>query len=169
MSGVQSGMTTDLKNLTARSEQLVRKPAREVFAAFVEPSMLVQFWLAAAGGPLERGRKVHWEFMVKGAADDVEVLALEPDRRIHVRWSDGTETEWTFTARGANETVVLVEQSGFTGTPAEIAATAVEASQGYAIVLCGLKVFLEGERGVRLVADKAELIERAMADGARTS
>jgi uncharacterized protein YndB with AHSA1/START domain len=156
------------KKLTASSEQLVRKPAREVFAAFVEPWLLVQFWLATASGPLEPGRKVHWEFMVKGAADDVEVLALESDRRIRVRWSDGTETEWTFTARGDDETVVRVEQSGFTGELHEIVATALEATQGYTIVLCDLKVLLEGERSVRLVADKAELIEQAMADGGRT-
>jgi uncharacterized protein YndB with AHSA1/START domain len=162
-------MTTDFKHLTARSEQLVRKSVREVFDAFVQPSLLVQFWLAAASGPLELGRKVHWEFKVKGAADDVEVLALERDRRIRVRWSDGTETEWVFMALGADETIVRIEQSGFTGTPREIAATALEATQGYSIVLCGLKVLLEGERGVRLVADKAELIERAMAEEGPTS
>jgi uncharacterized protein YndB with AHSA1/START domain len=160
-------VNTILKNLTASSEQLVRKPAREVFAAFVEPWLLVQFWLATASGPLELGRKVHWEFMVQGAADDIEVLALEPDRRIRVRWSDGTETEWTFTAYGDDETIVRIEQSGFTGEPHEIAAAALEATQGYAIVLCGLKVLLEGERSVRLVADKAELIEQTMAKGAR--
>jgi hypothetical protein len=34
-------------------------------------------------------------------------------------------------------------------------------------VLCGLKVLLEGEHSVRLVADKAELIQQAMADGGR--
>lgn len=161
-------MNTDLKNLTASSEQLVRKPAREVFAAFVEPGLLVRFWLATASGPLELGRKVHWEFLVEGAADDLEVLALEPNRRIRIRWSDGTETEWTFTEHGSSETVVRVEQSGFAGGPDEVAASALEATQGYTLVLCGLKVLLEGDRAVRLVADKAELIERAMAEEGRT-
>lgn len=162
-------MNTALKDPVVRSEQLVRKPVRDVFAAFVEPRHLVKFWLAAASGPLELGRKVRWEFMVKGAASEVEVLALERDQRIRLRWSDGTTTEWTFTTRAANETVVRIEQSGFAGTPAEIAATALESAQGYAIVLCGLKVLLEGDGAVRLVADKARLIEEAQAAAARAS
>jgi len=158
-------MNPDPKTITARTEQLVRKPVREVFAAFVEPHLLVQFWLASASAPLVAGGKAQWEFMVEGAADEVEVLALERDRLIRVRWSDGSVTGWTFTARGADETVVKIEQSGFGGTEAEAIATALEATQGYTIVLCGLKVLLETQTPVHLVADKAKLIERAMAGG----
>src|SRR5216110_678641 len=121
-------MNADLKNLTAGTEQLVRAPVSEVFAAFVEPSLLVQFWLAAASERLEPGRKVRWEFMVKEVVSEVEVLALEPARRIRVRWPDGTVTEWTFTERTSIETIVRIEQSGFSGGPAEIAATALEAT-----------------------------------------
>jgi len=162
-----SGMKTARKNPTAQTEQLVRKPVREVFAAFVEPRLLTRFWLASASAPLEAGRKVRWDFMVKGAVDELEVLALRPNRLIRVRWSDGSVTEWTFTALGAKETVVRIEQSGFAGTPGEIMATALEATQGYTIMLCGLKVLLESRAAVRLVADKVELIERAMRKSAR--
>jgi uncharacterized protein YndB with AHSA1/START domain len=156
---VHTGMNLDPKTITAQTEQLVRKPVREVFAAFVEPHWLVQFWLGSASGPLEAGGKAHWEFMVKDAADEVEVLALEPDRLIRVRWSGGSVTTWNFTPRGAEETVVKIEQSGFTGTLEEVIATALDATQGYTIVLCGLKVLLEMAAPVQLVADKARLIE----------
>lgn len=168
LAGVHSFMNANLKNLTAGSEQLVRRPVRDVFAAFVEPRFLVKFWLAAASGPLEPGRKIRWEFKVEGAADEVEVLALEPDRRILLRWSNGTMTEWKFTARADNETIVRIEQSGFAGKPGEIAAAALDATQGYTIVLCGLKILLESDRAVQLVADKAELITEAQASAVRT-
>jgi uncharacterized protein YndB with AHSA1/START domain len=156
---VHRGMNADLTKIVAMSEQLIRKPAREVFAAFVEPQALTRYWLASASGPLGSGRKVRWEFMVKGAASDVEVLAFEPDRRIRLGWDDGSVTEWIFTPTGEAGTIVRVEQSGFSGSADEIISAVINATQGYTIVLCGLKVLLEGG-GTRLVGDKAELIER---------
>jgi uncharacterized protein YndB with AHSA1/START domain len=150
-------------NPTARSEQLIRRPVDEVFASFVEPDRLVRFWLARASGPLRLGGRVNWEFKVPGAASEVEVLALEPNRRILLRWTDHTQTEWTFSKHGTDGTVVTVAQSGFAGTSEEVIATVIEATQGYTLVLGDLKVLLESGRSPGLVADKARLIEESMA------
>ncbi len=146
----------------ARVQQIIRRPAEWVYTAFVEPHWLTQFWLARASGPLVMGRKIRWEFKVHGAADDVEVIALEPGRQIKVRWSDQSTTEWMFDASTSGETVVTIEQAGFSG--AEAADQALDATEGYTIVVCDLKVLLERGIAVGLCADKAALIERAMAE-----
>lgn len=61
----------------AQVDILVRRPRREVSSAFVDPEKITQFWLSKASGPLAPGRRVQWDFMVRGASNDVEVKAVE--------------------------------------------------------------------------------------------
>lgn len=142
----------------ARAKILVRAPAKDAYDAFVQPETLTKFWLANASAPLTVGQRVRWRFMVPGAADDVDAKVLEPNERIVVAWSDGTTTEWTFDPCVDGGTIVTVEQSGFTGSGDEIVATAIEATQGYTLVLSDLKLLLERGSAMNLVKDKATLI-----------
>ena len=142
----------------ARAKILVRASAKDAYDAFVEPATLTKFWLAHASAPLAVGKAVRWRFLVPGAADDVEAKVLEPNERIVVAWTDGTTTEWTFEPSVDGGTVVTVEQSGFAGTGDEIIATAIEATQGYTLVLSDLKLLLERGSAMNLVKDKATLI-----------
>lgn len=143
----------------ASVEMLIRRPAKDVFAAFVEPQLLTKFWLNRSSGPLVAGSKVHWEFMVKGAASDLDVKALEPNRRILIAWPDKSTVEWTFTERSPNETIVAISNAGFGGNPDEAVATAIGSTQGFTIVLCELKVLLEHGSAMNLTKDKALLLE----------
>jgi uncharacterized protein YndB with AHSA1/START domain len=152
-------MRTMEREPVAKVEQLLHCTAKAAYEAFVDPRRLEQFWLAHATAPLAVGSRVHWKFMVKGAESDLEAVALEPDERIVVRWEDGTTTEWTFEERDG-ATRVAIAQTGFGGTADEVVAAVVEATQGYAIVLCELKVLLEQGKAMGLVRDKAALIER---------
>ncbi|HET6340503.1 MAG TPA: hypothetical protein VFG30_45150 [Polyangiales bacterium] len=54
-----------------------------------------------------------------------------------------------------------VENKGFAGAPHEVLATALEATQGFAIVVCDLKTLLEHGTSIGLVQDKAALITEA--------
>lgn len=146
----------------ARVEQLIRAPLPAVFAAFTQPQELKKFWLAGASGPLAAGKTVLWRFKVRGARDTVNVVALEPDRRIRLRWSDGSTTEWTFTALGRKQTRVTIEQAGFSGRGDAVIAQAVDSAQGFAFVLSDLKVLLERRLRSGIVKDKALVIERAL-------
>lgn len=147
---------------SAQSELLIRRPAADVYTAFVSPRQLARFWLAKASGPLAVGKKVRWHFPVPGVSDTVTARVLEPGRRIVVEWgSDGSQTEWTFEALTPKQTHVRVTQS-MKGTAAERTAGAVNGTEGYTLVLSDLKVLLE--RGIRvgIVKDKAALIVRQM-------
>ena len=39
---------------------LIRKPAADVFEAFVNPEITTQFWFTKGSGRLEAGRQVQW-------------------------------------------------------------------------------------------------------------
>jgi uncharacterized protein YndB with AHSA1/START domain len=99
--------------------------------------------------------------MVPGAQADTRVISLEQDQRIVIEWSDGTFVQWTF--EPAEEgTRVAIENWGFKGSESEVVASAVEATQGFTIVLCDLKTLLARNASMDLVRDKALLIRQAM-------
>ena len=152
-------MASNNTSAFAFCEQFIRRPASDVFQAFVRPELLTRFWLRSASAPLKAGARVRWEFLVPGAVDELEVLVVEPDRRIEVRSADGTIIRWTFTRRTDSETLVSIEQTGYNGPLQECAENAIEATQGFTLVLSALKILLETGRDSGLVQDKARLIE----------
>lgn len=135
-----------------RAEMLIRRPVADVYRAFVDPAETRQFWFTAGSAVLREGETVTWEWEMYGAAADVEVVALEPDRRIVIRWP--TPVEWTFTPRGVDRTFVTIEASGFTGTADEQVAQALDAMGGFTLVLAGCKAWLEHGVRLALVADR---------------
>ena len=62
-----------MAELVARAKMLFRRPAREVFNAFVQPDLITKFWLKSTTGPLGQGAQVEWQFMVPGATERVNV------------------------------------------------------------------------------------------------
>jgi uncharacterized protein YndB with AHSA1/START domain len=146
---------------TATVTTLIRRQSADVFSAFVDPALITRFWLSRTCGQLEAGRTLHWEFMVKGASVETHVLKLEPSRRILIRWSDDTTVQWTFDEDSEGNTLVRIENANFRGTLEERVEAALEATQGFTIVLCDLKTLLESGKSMNLVRDKALLIEAA--------
>jgi uncharacterized protein YndB with AHSA1/START domain len=151
--------------VVAKATTLIRRPVEEVFEAFVDPAQLTRFWLARASDRLEQGKTVHWEFMVPGAEVDSHVAELRPNEHITIAWSDGTLVSLSFD-RVEEGTRLAVEHSGFKGTDNEIVTEAIEATQGFTIVLCDLKIVLEQNTSMNLVRDKAALIQRELASRA---
>jgi uncharacterized protein YndB with AHSA1/START domain len=140
--------TTPLNPPVAKTEMLIRKPVADVFAAFVEPEWLTQFWLAKASGKLQSGARVRWDFIVHGASADVEVRTFTPNERIVIVWTGGDQVEFRFDQRAADQTFVTIENSGFSGDADEVVAKALASTGGFTLVLCELKALLE--HGIRL-------------------
>ena len=134
---------------------LIRRPAADLYRAFIEPDQLTRFWLASASAPLEVGKSVRWEFMVPGAVANLQAKELEKGRRILVEWEDGATTEWLFEPHDKDSTVVKVDHQAEGDL-----ASANESTQGYTIVLCDLKTLLETGTSTNLVRDKAFLIQQ---------
>jgi len=124
---------------------LIRRPVAEVFEAFVDPAATARFWFSEGSGRLEPGARVIWTWAMYGVSTEVQVKAVEANRRILIDWdvdSDPTEVEWLFEARG-EQTWVTVENRGFGGTHEEQVAKALDSTGGFSLVLAGAKIWLE--------------------------
>lgn len=150
--------------ITTTVSQLVDCEAAQAFDAFADPAKVTRFWLASASGPLSKGAQATWHFMVPGAVDTVTVEALERPSLIALTWSDGTRTRFEFSPHGEGRTKVSVaaEVSG----REDLMANVINTTEGYAIVLCDLKAFVENGVSANLVKAKADLIASSAASGA---
>ena len=140
----------------AKAEMLIRKPVAEVFAAFVDPAITANFWFTTGSGRLEPGARVQWEWEMYGASAEVDVLEMEPERRILVAWPGEhgpTTVEWRFTPLGGG-TFVSITNSGFAGDVEQMVQQAIDATEGVTLVLAGLKAYMEHGVRLGLVADR---------------
>ncbi len=137
----------------AKAEMLIRKPVEEVFEAFIDPAITTKFWFTKSSGRLESGKNVQWDWEMYGASADVDVKEVEENKRILIEL--GTTVEWIFTPRAENETFVSIINTGFEGDGDDIVKQAIDSTEGFTIVLCGLKALLEHNIVLNLVADKA--------------
>jgi uncharacterized protein YndB with AHSA1/START domain len=140
---------------------LVRRPAAQVFDAFVDPETLTKFWLEATSGPLAAGARVDWQFMVPGVTEVTTVTRFDPPTALAFDWSDGVSVSLTFEAHTPGITRIALEATGFQGD--DILEQAVNATEGFTIVLCDLKTLLETGESANLVRDKAQLITETRA------
>jgi uncharacterized protein YndB with AHSA1/START domain len=141
----------------ARAAMLVRRPVAEVFEAFVDPAVTCKFWFSRGSARLEPGARVEWTWDMYGVTVPVSVKAVEPNRRILVEWpGDGgpVEIEWTFEARPDGTTFVSIANSRFAGEADAMVAQAIGATEGFALVLAGLKALLEHDIRLNLVPDR---------------
>ena len=135
---------------------LIRRPAAEVFEAFVDPDVTTKFWFTKSSGRLEAGKQVQWEWEMYGVSVPVTVKAVEPHRRIVIEWPGYgglTTVEWTF-APHDDGTFVSITESGFTGDGDALVKQVTGSTQGFTLVLAGLKALLEHGVRLNLVADR---------------
>lgn len=142
-----------------KAQMLIRRPAPEVFAAFVDPAITTKFWFTHSSGRLEPGKSLRWEWAFYGVGTDVHVKAIEPDRRILIEWPDHLgqlcPVEWLFDGRPDGTTFVTITNSGFSGDEDQQVAQAIDSMGGFSFVLAGLKALLEHGVALNLVGDHA--------------
>jgi len=141
----------------ARAEMLIRKPVAAVFEAFVNPAITSKFWFTKGSGRLEAGKQIQWDWEMYGHSVQVNVQAVEVHKRILLTWPGygaPSTVEWTFTPRADDTTFVSISNTGFSGEDAEVAKQVVEATEGFSLVLAGLKALLEHNLRLNLIADR---------------
>lgn len=141
----------------------IAAPPEEITRAFIEPDRLARFWLSHTSAPLTIGEAVTWDFMVPGATTQTTATRLDPGKAIAWTWQDGTKVIIELERLDdESTTAVTVINQGFSGTLSEQTEAALNATEGFAIVLCDLKTLLETGRSAGLVRGKALLIQRDM-------
>lgn len=141
----------------AKAEMQIRRPPAEVFEAFADPAITSHFWFTGGSGRLAPGARVTWEWAMYGFSVDVEVTAIEPERRIELTWSAygaPSTIAWRFAPLPDGTTFVSVVNAGFAGSDAEKTKAALDATEGFAFVLAGAKAWLEHGVELNLVRDR---------------
>ncbi len=140
-----------------KTGMLIRKPVAEVFEAIVNPAITTQFWFTHSSGRLETGAQVHWDWAMYGVSIPVTVTAIELNERIVIEWpgSKGlTTVEWLFAPQTDDTTFVSITEAGFTGDGDEVVKQVTDSTEGFALLLAGLKALLEHNVRLNLVVDR---------------
>jgi uncharacterized protein YndB with AHSA1/START domain len=140
-----------------KTGMLIRKPVADVFEAFINPEITTKFWFTKSSGRLEVGKQVQWAWEMYDISIPVSVKAIEPNRRIVIEWpgySGLTSVEWVFLPQSDGTTFVSITESSFTGTGDELVKQVTDSTQGFSLVLAGLKALLEHDVRLNLVADR---------------
>jgi len=140
-----------------KAEMLIRKPISEVFEAFVDPAITTKFWFTRSSGKLEAGKTIQWDWEMYAVSAQVVVKAMETNERILIEWpgySGPTTVEWTFTPHKNETTFVNITEAGFRGNDDELVKQVTGSTQGFSLVLAGLKALLEHNVRLNLVADR---------------
>jgi uncharacterized protein YndB with AHSA1/START domain len=145
------------RKVRARVTMFIQAPPEKVYAAFVEPEQLTKFWLSKASGPLRMGAAVHWNFMVEGAEIDTTATAMEKGRKLAWDWSDDSKVSIDFEALNGGTAVTLVNDN-FPQKGDELVDAALNATEGFALVLADLKTLLESGTSAGITRAKAKLI-----------
>jgi uncharacterized protein YndB with AHSA1/START domain len=140
-----------------KTGMLIRRPVAEVFEAFVDPEITTRFWFTRSTGRLEAGTQVEWFWDMYAVSAPVAVSAVERCRRIVIEWPNEkgpTTVEWRFTPLPDDTTFVEIIESGYAGTGDELVKQVTDSTQGFALVLAGLKALLEHDVRLNLVPDR---------------
>ncbi|MCI0362232.1 MAG: SRPBCC family protein [Phycisphaerales bacterium] len=142
---------------TMKTGMLIRKPVADVFNAFIDPAITTRFWFTKSSGKLKAGKQVQWDWDMYDISVPVTAKTIEPNKRIVIEWpgySGQTTVEWTFAAQRDGTTFVNITESGFTGDGDSLVKQATDSTQGFSLVLAGLKALLEHNVELNLVADR---------------
>ncbi len=139
------------------AQMLIRKSAKEVYEAFVNPEITTQFWFTDSTGSLEIGKEVTWTWQMYGVSAVSVATELKPNKLIRMKWiGDGIETivEYNFEAISPTSTYLSIKHYGFEETGKELQSALLDSTGGFTMVLAGCKAWLEHGIHLNLVRDK---------------
>ncbi len=149
-------------DLKFRVAARIARPVHEVFEAVADPDRLSNYFTTGgAKGRLETGATVMWDFADFPGAFPVQVIEVEPDRKIILEWkaNEGeppnleggemtgsnynTTVTMTFTPLDNDtRTMVEIEEKGWRETEGALKASYGNC-QGWAQMLAALKAWIE--------------------------
>ena len=130
----------------------IARPVEEVFEAVVDPGTLSRYFTTGgAEGRIEPGATVSWSFHDFPGAFPVEVVEVEKNKRIVLRWEVDeqdpsakydTIVTMRFEALEDGRTLVSIGEEGWRETPAGLKASYGNC-MGWSQMLCAMKAWVE--------------------------
>lgn len=144
-----------MANPTVEAQMLVRKPAAEVFNAFIDPAITTQFWFTRSSGKLEAGKTVTWTWEMYNFSTQVRVKEIIENEKIVVEWNEpSTSIEFLFEASTESTTYVIIKNYGFDSSGDQLIEAIKDNTGGFTTVVDGLKAWLEHGINLNLIRDK---------------
>jgi uncharacterized protein YndB with AHSA1/START domain len=140
----------------AKAAMLIRRPAAEVFEAFIDPAITSRFWFTKSTGRLEPGKHITWTWEMYEVSIEVEVKEIEPNKKIVLDWGNYGEmstVEWTFKPYEHDKTYVTMVNFGFQGDGDKVVRDALDSTGGFTWVLAGAKALLEHKVELNAIVD----------------
>ena len=150
-----------MEKLSAVARTIVRKPMSEVFAAFADAETMSRFWFARKDDGLVEGEAVTFYMgPEKGAFSfDVRIKAVNKPHRIVMEWDgpDGiaTQVTYSFDETEEGDTVLTIEEAGFSGSVEDQVARALDSTRGFNQVIIAAKALIEHGVRINVVEDHA--------------
>lgn len=145
----------DNHSTVVEAQMLIRRPAKAVYEAFIDPQLTKHFWFNRASGPLETGKSLTWYWDMYQVSAAVFVKELVPDQRIVFEWGDPVTTvEVETRALSGEATYVVIRNHGFKLEGSDLVKAVIDNTGGFTTVLDGLKAYLEHGIDLNLIADK---------------
>jgi len=139
----------------AEAQMLIRKPASEVFEAFMDPGITKHFWFTKGSGRLELNKKITWEWEMYNVSTTVMAKEIIKDKKISIEWDDPiTYVDFNFDTLSDGSTFVSIRNYGFQQTGEELLKVIKDSTGGFTTVVDGLKAYLEHNINLNLIADK---------------
>src|SRR3990170_5491347 len=128
---------------TVEAQMLIRRPAQQVFQAFIDPKITTNFWFTKSSGELAVGKTVTWEWEMYGASAEVYVKEIVKSRKIVIEWGEPVTTvEFEFKPTTDDTTYVIIKNYGFDLTGNDLIEAIKDNTGGFTTVLDGLKAYL---------------------------
>lgn len=155
-SDVLQPMTTE--NLSAKAKIRIRKSPSEAFAAFADGAAMSHFWFTRRDDGLAQGETVKWYLGDRedAFAFDVRVVELDRPSKIVIEWGNAganTQVMWLFDETEDGDTILTIEETGFTGSSEAIVERALDSTGGFNQVIIAAKAFIEHGVALNVVAD----------------
>jgi uncharacterized protein YndB with AHSA1/START domain len=141
----------------AKTGMLIRRPVDEVFEAIVNPEVTSKFWFSRGSGRLETGKQVRWDWEEHDVSIEVTTKLIEQNKRVVIEWpgyTGQTTVEWTFEPPDDGTTFIRVSEAGWTGDADKLLRYVADSTQGFTLMLGGLKALLEHDVQLNLTADR---------------
>lgn len=141
----------------AEASMLIRKPVDTVYEAFVNPEVTTKIWFTKSSGRLDENKEVTWTWEMYNHTVPVRVKSLEKNSKILIEWGNYeqmSEVEWTFKDMKKQGTYVKVVNRGFKGDANGLLKQVRDSTEGFTLVLAGMKAYLEHGVQLGLVGDK---------------
>jgi uncharacterized protein YndB with AHSA1/START domain len=143
-------------NPTTETQMQIRKPASEVFNAFIDPAVTTNFWFTKSSGKLEVGKAVNWEWEMYNVSTPVSVKEIETNEKIVFEWGEAPRRTVEFLLKPLSDgsTYVVAKEYGYQETGDDLITAIKDSTGGFTTVLDGLKCWLEHGINLNLIRDK---------------